>query len=88
MQLMFALTQRVLNDLQRVRLSGGRMIWLLAHPLPHRPLYHQQAGPATHRKTEKEKQFAAERGGEGVMISDALVLNRLFCINDRSVVHK
>jgi hypothetical protein len=26
--------QRVLNDLQRTRLSCGRMNWLLAHPLP------------------------------------------------------
>ncbi len=30
--------QRVLNDLQRTRLPrGGRMIWLLPHPLPFPP---------------------------------------------------
>jgi hypothetical protein len=28
------LSQRVLNDLQRARLSRGRLIRLLAHPLP------------------------------------------------------
>jgi hypothetical protein len=26
-------SQRVLNDLKRARLSRGRMIWLLAHPV-------------------------------------------------------
>jgi hypothetical protein len=26
--------QRVLNDLQRARLSRGRMNWFLAHPAP------------------------------------------------------
>ncbi len=31
-----------LNDLQRARLTRGRMIWLLAHPLPS-PLSRQQA---------------------------------------------
>jgi hypothetical protein len=29
--------QRVLNDLLRARLSRGRMVWLLAHPLPLLP---------------------------------------------------
>ncbi len=26
--------KRVLNDLQRARISRGRMVWLFAHPLP------------------------------------------------------
>ncbi len=36
------------------------MIWLLPHPLSS-----QWAPPATHRKTEKERQLADGRGGEG-----------------------
>ncbi len=46
-------TQRVYN-LQRARLSRGRIIWLLANPHPL-PLPRQYARPATHRKTEKER---------------------------------
>ncbi len=34
-------------------------------PLPP-SLSHHQAGPATHRKTEKERQVADSGGGEGV----------------------
>jgi hypothetical protein len=36
------------------------MIWLLAHPS------RKEAQPATHRKTEKERQLAEGRGGKGV----------------------
>jgi hypothetical protein len=36
------------------------MIQLLAHSLPRSPV---RASPATHRKTEKEKQVADGRGG-------------------------
>ncbi len=50
--------QKVLNDL-RTRLSRRCVIWLLPHP--SLPL------PATHRKTEKERQLAdGRRGGVGV----------------------
>jgi hypothetical protein len=31
------LQQRVMNDLKRARLPRGRLIWLLAHPLPPLP---------------------------------------------------
>jgi hypothetical protein len=41
-------------------LSRGRMIWFLTQPLSR-----QQAGPATHRKTEKERELADGRGEEG-----------------------
>jgi hypothetical protein len=44
------------------RLSRGPLIWFLAHPLPRS---RQKARPATHRKTEKERQLAHGRGGEG-----------------------
>jgi hypothetical protein len=37
------------------------MIWRLPHPLP--PSTVSIALPATHRKTEKERQFADGRGG-------------------------
>ncbi len=40
------------------------MIRLHARPLP--PFLHQCGGPATHRKTVKERQFSdGEGGGEG-----------------------
>ncbi len=38
-------------------------ILLLVHPLP---LSRQKGRPATHRKTEKERQLAHGRGGKGV----------------------
>ncbi len=47
----------------RAMLSRGRIIWLLAHPIP--ALSRQKAWPATHRKTEKERQVAEGRGGRG-----------------------
>jgi len=39
------------------------MIWLLPHGLPPFPVT-KLARPATHRKTEKERQLADRRGGE------------------------
>jgi len=35
-------------------------------PRPPSPISRQSAGPATHRKTEKERQLADGRGGKGV----------------------
>jgi hypothetical protein len=50
--------QRVLNDLQWTRLSGGRIIWL-----------HPHSSPPTHRKAEKERKLVDSSGwveeGEG-----------------------
>ncbi len=43
------------------RLYRGRRIWLHAHPVPPQRHY---ARPATHRKTEKERQLS-DRGREG-----------------------
>jgi hypothetical protein len=50
-----ALAQRVLNDLKRTTLSPGRMIWLLAHPLP----------PLTHIKKKRKTICLNGKGGEG-----------------------
>jgi hypothetical protein len=47
------------NYLSKARLSLCGMIWLLAHPSPR-----QKARPATHRKTEKERQIDDGRVGE------------------------
>jgi hypothetical protein len=59
------LEQRVLNDLYKLRLSHGRMIWFLAPPAT--PLSFHKARLATHRKIEKEMQLANKReGGRGV----------------------
>jgi hypothetical protein len=41
---------------------AGPMILLLVHPLP---LSRQKGRPAAHRKTEKDRQLAHGRGGEG-----------------------
>jgi hypothetical protein len=52
---------RLLNDLQRTRLSRGRIIRLLANPIPN-PL---PSVSSTHRKAEKKRQLLNGRGGEG-----------------------
>jgi hypothetical protein len=58
------------------------MIWLLAHPLP--PSAVSKLDPATHRKTEKERQLADGRGGKGAgeepnhMTAKSLVLFKSF----------
>jgi hypothetical protein len=75
-------TQRLLNDLQKPRLSRVHMIWLLPHPLPL--LSCQQARPATHRKTEKERQLCSREGEERVgeepnlKLQESLVLYKSF----------
>ena len=38
--------------------SYDLVIWLIPHPLPRS---HQQSRPATHRKTEEERQYAGRR---------------------------
>jgi hypothetical protein len=57
------------------------MIWLLPHPLP---LSDEKVRPATHRKTEKEKQInlLTGRRGEGGAKSydEILLLYKLFNI--------
>jgi hypothetical protein len=53
--------QRLLNDLYGTMLSRSRMICLLPHPSPS-PLSRQEARPAIHRKTEKDRQLADGRG--------------------------
>jgi hypothetical protein len=51
--------QRVLNDLERNRLSCFRMIWLLPHPFS---LQQTRTTAATHSKTERLRQLG---WGEG-----------------------
>jgi hypothetical protein len=73
-------TVRVLNNLHRARLSRGRMIWLLAHPLLPSPV-----SRATHRKTRKrDKKYWRERGVRGwaksqiILLHESLVLYKSF----------
>jgi hypothetical protein len=42
--------------------SYDLVIWLIPHPLPRS---HQQSRPATHRKTEEERQLAEGKGRVG-----------------------
>jgi hypothetical protein len=58
---MYSIRSQILVLSQIFYLSRGRiMIWLLTQPHSR-----QQAEPATHRKTEKQRQVADRRGGEG-----------------------
>ncbi len=59
------------------------MIWLLP-PLPF-PLYRQQARPATHRKTEKERQLAGKKGVKTIIFRRPCAGEAVHCmvlIND------
>jgi hypothetical protein len=60
------LWQIVVNDLKRARISHGRMIWLLARPLPSTSVSVSKLERATHRKTEIERQLAHGKGGKRV----------------------
>jgi hypothetical protein len=53
--------QTVMNDLQKIRLSRHRKIWLLPHPLHPLPSPVSKRW-ATHRKIGKDRQHADERG--------------------------
>jgi hypothetical protein len=52
------------NDLLSTRLSRGQMIRLLTHPLPPSPVIKLDRRPM-HKKTEKERHLADERGRMG-----------------------
>ncbi len=60
------LSERVLNNLYRTRLSRHHVIWwfgsILPHPLPPPPPP-SEARPAKHRKTEKERKKCWRGGG-------------------------
>jgi hypothetical protein len=55
--------QRMLNDIQRTRLSRGRKLWHLAHPLPPVP---SVSSTCDSEETEKERQLTNRRGGKGI----------------------
>jgi hypothetical protein len=61
--LLYTLAQRVLNDLQRTRLSRRRITWLLSHPLPSLPSA-SSTGRHTGRLRKCDKNLLGE-GGEG-----------------------
>ncbi len=67
------LKQRVLNDLQRTRLSRRRIIWLLPHPLS--PLL-----SASSAETEKNRKYAEERGGKWWKRSQIIRRREIFVI--------